>query len=52
MSGGAEGVGKIEKLAALNTLPEKCVIEQQGKLEFVMFSKHDSMISISYRFMV
>ena len=33
------GLGKIEKLVALNTLAEKCVIEQQGKLEFVMFSK-------------
>ena len=45
------GLGKIEKLVASNTLAEKCVIEQQGKLEFVMFSNYDSMISISYRFM-
>ena len=44
------GVGKIEKIVALNTLADKCVIERQGKLEFVMFSKEHAMISVCYMF--
>ena len=32
-------LGNIEKLMALNKLAGRYVIEQQGKLEFVMFSK-------------
>ena len=43
-------LGKIEKLVALNKLADKCVIEQQGKLEFVMFSKENAMISVDYMF--
>ena len=43
-------LGNIEKLMALNKLAGRYVIEQQGKLEFVMFSKSNSMISVGYTF--